>query len=203
MLDAEWRGERAPWQADLPCAAYMAGLDALGRALQNFSQGRQNGRPVGFPGFKRKGQCSESVFFQHPRLLNARQVEFTRALGPIRVKERMTKLLRLLEHDERARITRATITRHGRNYYVSFTVKRSRALNARRPQQPNQVVGVDVGLARQAALSSGQVFTNIRPLQANLRRVRRLQRKLDRQRRANNPSNYLPDGGPNRELATG
>jgi putative transposase len=31
-------------------------------------------------------------------------------------------------------------------------------------------------------------------LQVNLERLRRLQRKLDRQRRANNPGNYLPDG---------
>jgi putative transposase len=106
----------------------------------------------------------------------------------------MTKLLRLLESDARARITRATITRRGRRYYVSFTVKRSRALKARRPRHPNHVVGVDVGLARQATLSGGQVFENLRPLQANLRRLRRLQRKLDRQRRANNPGNYLPDG---------
>lgn len=194
VLDADWRRALAPWQAELPCGTYMAGFDALGRALKNFSEGRQAGRRVGFPVFKRKGRCSESVFFQHPRLLNARQVEFTRGLGPVRVKERMTKLLRLLERDERARITRATITRHGRNYYVSFTVKRSRALQMRRSRQPNQVVGVDVGLSRQAALSTGHVFANLRPLQQSLRRLRRLQRKLDRQRRANNPGNYLPDG---------
>jgi putative transposase len=53
---------------------------------------------------------------------------------------------------------------------------------------------VDVGLARLATLSTGQVAENSRPLQAELRRLRRLQRELDRQRRANNPRNYLPDG---------
>lgn len=193
-LDAAWRNGLAPWQADLPCGTYMVGFESLGRALQNFSHGRRSGRQVGFPDFKRKGRCSESVFFQRPRLLDARRVEFSRALGPVWVKERMTKLLRLLERDERARITRATITRRGRHYYVSFTVKRSRALKARHPRRPNHVVGVDVGLARQATLSSGQVFTNLRPLQTNLHRLRRLQRKLDRQRRANNPGNYLSDG---------
>ncbi len=38
------------------------------------------------------------------------------------------------------------------------------------------------------------MFANLHPLQANLKRLRRLQRHLDRQRRANNPGNYLPDG---------
>jgi putative transposase len=99
-----------------------------------------------------------------------------------------------LERDERARVTRATITRRGRHYYVSFTVKRSRTSKLRQPKRPNHVVGADVGLARQATLSTGQVFANVRPLQANLRRLRCLQRHLDRQRRANNPGNYLPDG---------
>jgi putative transposase len=194
VLNAAWRNERAPWQAELPCGTYMAGFEALGAALMNFSEGRKTGRRVGFPDFKRKGQCSESVFFQKPRVLDARWVEFTCAQGPVRTKERMTKLLRLLERDEQARITRATITRRGRHYYVSFTVKRSRALKLRHPKLPSHVVGADVGLARQATLSTGQVFANLRPLQANLRRLRRLQRHLDRQRRANNPGNYLPDG---------
>jgi putative transposase len=194
VLNAAWRNERAPWQAELPCGTHMAGFDALGAALKNFSEGRRTGRRVGFPDFKRKGQCPESVFFQHPRLLDARQVEFTCAQGPVRTKERMTKLLRVLELDEQARITRATITRHGRHYYVSFTVRRSRNLKHRRPKLPSHVVGADVGLARQATLSTGQVFANLRPLQANLRRLRRMERHLDRQRRANNLGNYLPDG---------
>jgi putative transposase len=51
-----------------------------------------------------------------------------------------------------------------------------------------------VGLARLATLSTGQVAANARPLQAVLVKLRRLQRQLDRQRRANNPGNYLPDG---------
>lgn len=181
VLDAAWRAEQAPWGSEVPCGTYMAGFEALGAALRNFTAGKASGRLVGFP---------KSVLFQHPRLLDARQ--FTRALGPVRVKERMTKLLRLLERDEHARITRATLTHHGRHYYVGFTVKRSAKL--RRPRHPELAVGVDVGLARQATLSTGQVFANLRPLQANLKWLRRLQRHLERQRRANNPGNYLPDG---------
>jgi putative transposase len=56
------------------------------------------------------------------------------------------------------------------------------------------VVGVDVGLTRLATLSTGDTAANARPLQTSRRSLRRLQRRLDRQRRANNPDNYLPDG---------
>jgi transposase len=50
------------------------------------------------------------------------------------------------------------------------------------------------GLARLATLSTAQAYANARPLQEALRKLARQQRRLDRQRRAANPGNYLPDG---------
>jgi putative transposase len=58
------------------------------------------------------------------------------------------------------------------------------------------VVGVDLGLRSLATLSTGESVANGRPLAAALRKLRRLNRRLDRQRRANNPANYNPDGTP-------
>jgi putative transposase len=69
-----------------------------------------------------------------------------------------------------------------------FTVARSP--KQRQARQPNTVVGVDVGIRQLATLSTGERVENLRPLQVELRRLRRLQRSLDRQRRANNPGNY-------------
>jgi putative transposase len=53
-LCSEFKGdavkdELAPWRSEVPVGAYQAGLEMLGRALQNFSQGRRAGRRVGFP----------------------------------------------------------------------------------------------------------------------------------------------------------
>ncbi len=146
VLNAAWREEQAPWVSEVPCGTYMAGFEALGAALRNFSAAKPSGQRVGFPKFKRKGRCQESVLFQRPRVLDARRVEFTSALGPVRVKERMTKLLRLLERDGHARITRATITCRGRHYYVSFTVKRSPKL--RRPKRPDHSSPCDLKRVR-------------------------------------------------------
>jgi putative transposase len=184
--------EVAPWRSEVVCGSQQAGLEALGQALRRFSEGRRVGKGVGFPRFRRKGACRESVIFQRPRLLDARRVEFDRRLGPIRTKERMSKLIRLLHEDERARVLRATVKYHGRTWYASFTVERSP--KRRRARRPNAVVGVDVGLRRLATISTGKRFENPRPLSEALRGLRCLQRSLDRQRRAANPGNYLPDG---------
>ena len=192
-LDREWRAELAPWQGEVVCGSYQAGFEALGQALQQFSQGRRQGRPVGFPRFRRKGgPQAESVIFQRPRIVNSRHVEFDRRVGPVRCRERLSKLVRLLERDPHARVLRSTVTRRGGKWFVSFTVERSP--KQRRARRPSAAVGVDVGLARLATVSTGARVANSRPLQAALGKLRRLQRQLDRQRRAANPGNYLADG---------
>jgi putative transposase len=189
---AKVKDEVAPWRSQVVVGSQQAGLEALGAGLQRFLDRRRSGRRVGFPRYRRKGRCRESVIFQKPRIVDRRRVEFDRRLGPIRSRERFTKLLRLLERDEHARIKRATVQRRGSRWYVSFTVERS---PKQRPvQRPDTVVGMDVGLRHLATLSTGERVENLRPLQANLRKLRRLQRRLDRQRRANNPDNYRPDG---------
>lgn len=93
QLCSEFKGhaikdELAPWRSQVPVGSYQAGLEALGRALQNFSQARQVGRRVGFPRFRAKGRCREAVIFQRPRIRSVRQVEFDKRLGPLRVKEK-------------------------------------------------------------------------------------------------------------------
>jgi putative transposase len=194
-LCSEFKGdtikdELAPWRAQVPVGSYQAGLEMLGRALQNFSRARRAGRTVGFPRFRVKGRCKEAVIFQKPRIKSARRVEFDWRLGAIRTKERMSKLIRLLERDEHARIVRATVSRSGSNWFVSFAVERSP--KRRRARSPDAAVGVDVGLTRLATLSTGELFANARPLSDALRCLGRLQRQLERQRRTNNPGNYLP-----------
>jgi putative transposase len=206
QLCSEFKGdavkdELAPWRSQVPVGSYQAGLEALGKALQNFSQGRKAGRRVGFPRFRRKGKCRESVIFQRPRIKSAREIEFDGRLGPIRTRERMSKLIRLLARDQQARVMRATVGRSGSNWYVSFTVERS--AKQRRSRQPDAAVGVDVGLTRLATTSDGRRFANARPLQGALQKVRRLQQQLDRQRRANNPVTTGPMGAPNRARRTG
>jgi putative transposase len=141
----------------------------------------------------------ESVIFQRPRITDTRHVDFDRRLGPVRTREPMSKLIRLLNRDPRARVLRSTVSRQNDRWFVSFTVERTH--KQRRARRTNAVAGVDLGLRSLATVSVGLEVPNGRPLQAALRRLRRLQRRLDRQRRAANPRNFLHDGrsprGPN------
>ena len=182
----------APWRGEVVTGSYQAGLEALGRALQSYSAARKAGRRVGFPRFRAKGRSHEAVIFQRPRLADSRHVVLDRRPGPLRTKESMRKLARLLDSDPQARVMRSTVQRVNGGWVISFTVQRSPKL--RRARRPEAAVGVDVGLARLATLSTGHVAANSRPLQASLRALRRLQPQLDRQRRSNNPGNYHLDG---------
>lgn len=182
------KDELAPWRREVVTGSYQAGLEALGRALQNYTAGRRAGRRLGFPGFRVKGHCHESVIFQRPRLIDSRHVMLDRRLGPLQAKESMRKLIRLLARDPEARILRSTVQRLNAGWVISFTVERSP--KRRRARRPNAAVGIDLGLTRLATLSTGSVIKNARPLRAERHRLRRLQRHLDRERRANNPGNY-------------
>jgi len=189
---APLKDDVCPWRSEVVVGSMQAGLEQLGRALQHHSKGKTAGRRVGFPRFRAKGRCHESVIFQRPRLPDSRHVLLDRRLGPVRTKESMRKLMRLLARDERSRVLRSTVQRTNGGWAISFTVQRS--TKQRQACKPLAVVGVDIGLSRLATMSNGQVAANSRPLQSVQAKLRRLQRQLDRQRRAANPSNYLPDG---------
>jgi putative transposase len=192
-LYTEWRNARdrvAPWRAEVPYTAFLTGLEGLGRALQGFSHSRKQGRRAGFPRFRARGRARERIFFMHAecRPADTRHVRVPK-LGLVRSAERLTKLNRLLGSDPNARIVRATLSQaRSGTWFVSFAVERSP--KHRRPRRPDAVVGMDLGLRRLAVLSTGEHFENPRPVAGALHRLRRLQRSLDRQRRAANPGNY-------------
>jgi putative transposase len=60
---------------------------------------------------------------------------------------------------------------------------------------PNpEIVGIDLGIKYLAVTSDGQIIENPKAYYQAQAKLRRLQRKLDRQRRANNPDCYDEDG---------
>jgi len=189
---APLKHEICPWRREVVVGSQQAGLEALGRALESFSRGRRQGRRVGFPRYRAKGRCPESVIFQRPRIADNRHLILDRRLGPIRSKERLAKLTRLLERDPNARVVRSTVTRRGDRWLIAFSVERSP--KQRQARRPRSVVGVDLGLASLATISTGEQIANGKPLAKTIRALRLAQRSLERQRRANNPANYLADG---------
>jgi putative transposase len=157
-------------------------LDALARALANFSgsrAGRRAGRPVGFPRFKPKHRTRPSCRFTTGaiRVEPERHHVVLPRLGRIRTHESTRKLARRIEQGT-ARILSATISQGAGRWSVSFTCQVERA--TRSPRRPDAVVGVDVGIRHLAVLSSGRQVPNPAPLAAALRTLRRRNRQLAR-----------------------
>jgi len=186
-LRREWnraKYQAAPWWSRNSKEAYSSGLDALARALKNFTdakQGRRKGAKVGFPKPKRKGRSRDACRFTTGpiRVEPDRHHVVLPRLGRIRTHESTRKLARRLEQGT-ARILSATISRQGGRWFVSFTCQVQRAIGG--PRRPAARIGVDVGLCHLAVLSDGRRVPNPAPLRQAQQRLRRRNRQLARRR---------------------
>jgi putative transposase len=187
-LRREWNQAKqdiAPWWAENSKEAYSSGLDALARALRNWSSSRgdaSSARRVGFPRFKKRGRGRESCRFTTGaiRVASDRHHVILPRLGSIRTHESTRKLARRTER-QTARILSAAVSCQAERWFVSFTVEVDRNLTVNSDERP--VIGVDAGLRHLAVLSTGEVIENPRPGQKQLAKLKRLNRQLTRRRR--------------------
>jgi putative transposase len=186
-LRQEWnraKDEAAPWWAENSKEAYNSGLDALARALKNWSDsrsGRRKGRPIGFPRHKKKRRARVACRFTTGAirvLADRKHVQLPR-IGVVKTHESTRKLARRLEQGT-ARVLAATISRRADRWFVSFTVEVQRPIPTSNGE--SSVVGVDVGVRHLAVLSTGHTMANPRALEGSLRKLRRLNRQLARRR---------------------
>jgi len=184
-LRREWnraKSDVAPWWAENSKEAYNSGLEALARALKNWSDSRngsRKGRPTGFPRRKKKRRARVACRFTTGaiRVLPDRKHIQLPRIGVVKTHESTRKLARRLEQGT-ARILAATISRTADRWFVSFTVEVERTIPA--DNGKSSVIGVDVGVHHLAVLSTGQTISNPRALEHSLRRLRGLNRELAR-----------------------
>ncbi|MEU0156067.1 IS607 family element RNA-guided endonuclease TnpB [Micromonospora fulviviridis] len=172
----------APWWRECSKEAFNTGLDALARALKNWSDsrgGKRAGRSVGFPRFKSRRRTTPSVRFTTGtiRVEPDRKHVVLPRLGRLKLHESARKLARRLDNGA-ARIMSATVRRDGGRWHVCFTVEVERTERA--PSRPDSVVGVDVGIKHLAVLSTGELVSNPRHLNVAQRRLRALGRAMSR-----------------------
>ncbi|MEU0154789.1 IS607 family element RNA-guided endonuclease TnpB, partial [Micromonospora fulviviridis] len=166
----------APWWRECSKEAFNTGLDALARALKNWSDsrgGKRAGRPVGFPRFKSRRRSTPTVRFTTGTIgveSDRKHVVLPR-LGRLKLHESARKLARRIDNGT-ARIMSATVRRDGGRWHVSFCVEVERVVPV--PARPDSTVGVDVGVKHLAVLSTGELVPNPRHLSSAQRRLRRL-----------------------------
>jgi putative transposase len=135
--------------------AYADGIDGAVEAYWNWQRsraGKRDGKPMGFPRFKKKGRDQDRVSFA----TGAMRVEPDRrhltlpVIGTVRTHENTRRIVRLIAKN-RARVLAITVRRNGIRLDASVRVL------VARPQQPKVAhpgsrVGVDVGVRRLATV---------------------------------------------------
>ncbi|MEU1836797.1 IS607 family element RNA-guided endonuclease TnpB [Micromonospora chersina] len=176
------KGHVAPWWTECSKEAFNTGLDAVARALKNWSAsntGKRAGQRVGLPRYKSRRRSVPSVRFTTGtiRVESDRKHVVLPRLGRLKTHESTRKLARRLDAGT-LRILSATVRRTGGRWYVAFCVEGERGPQA--PKRPSAVVGVDVGIRHLAVLSTGELEPNPQHLAAASRRIRRLARRMSR-----------------------
>jgi len=193
-LRREWNAAKdrvAPWWAENSKEAYSAGLADLARGFEAFWASRRDARRgprMSFPRFKGRRRRRESYRYTTGRfgVSGRTRVQLPR-VGHVRTHEPTGKPAARLAAGQ-ARVLSMSVCRDNGRWYCSLCCEVWREVKP--AERPGEVVGVDVGIKHLAVLSTGETIPNPRALGAAQRRLRRHQRRLDRQRRASNPGCY-------------
>ena len=207
------KDEVAPWWREVSMHAFRSGVVDAAAALKNWSDsrsGRRKGPKVGFPKFKKKDRTVPSVSFveinhqlswlhpdRHqirlmlPRLSPDPQVHRRiKQLAWLHTVESTGALCRLVASGE-ASIQKVTIAKRGGRWQASFLVRYKTAPVPKPVKHRGGLIGVDAGVKHLVTTSKpvpgvtdadGHV-SNPKALDANLRRLRHLDRAVARAKR--------------------
>lgn len=198
LLKKEFNKVKPDWVSEVTTWAYQGAFDDLQAAFKRFwdiqsgktpkpsnpTKPRKDGRPHFWPRFKRRGKAVPSFYTKNQTIkFQGHNFQFDKGrVGWVN----MTEKFRFSGN----KIMGGRISYRSGYWWLSVQVE----VDHEMPEHNSDAVGVDLGIKYLAVTSDGEVFDNPKALQKAQRKLRRLQRKLDRQRRANNPDNYNEDG---------
>lgn len=160
-----------PWLKETSDWVLKEAITNACNAYENFFKKR-----AGFPRYKSKRDHTQSASWRRPVLKGKNHV-FIPKIGTIRFREHRAI------NGEIKTIT-VTRTSSGR-YFVSFLVDDGKDAPAK-PIHAETSVGIDVGLASFCTLSTGEKIPNPRFSKESERRIKKLQRRLSRQKKWSN-----------------
>jgi putative transposase len=158
------RREQFPWMLEVTKNAAQMAIIQLGQAFQNYFAGRAR-----YPQFGRKGVHDRFTLTNDQFAVDGSRIRIPN-LGWVRMRE----TLRFT-----GKVMSATVSRVAGRWFVSVTLDAHDTSHL--PQAENQgAVGVDLGIAALATLSTGQTIPGPKAHQTLLERLRRLSRALSR-----------------------
>jgi putative transposase len=165
-LLVEWVKSENPWYYEVSKTSPQYALRYLSSALTDFFKKKSmNGRPVGFPKFKRKGQ-HDSFTLEGTIKINHCSLQLPR-LGILKTYERLPQGLSPKT---------AVISRTAERWFVSFSYE----IEPMPVAKLAGACGVDLGIKTLATLSTGKTFANPQPYRQSQAKLARLQKAASR-----------------------
>ncbi len=158
--------EQFPWMLEVTKNAPQMAIIQLGEAFKNFFAGRAK-----YPKFRKKGVHDRFTLSNDQFSIDGCRIRIPN-LGWVRMRESLRF---------NGKIMSATISRVADRWFVSITVDTEDPPKSRAENQGT--VGVDLGVAALATLSTGETITGPKPHKALLDRLRRLSRSLSRKQK--------------------
>jgi putative transposase len=170
----------APWWRECSKQTFAYGLANLANGFKAFLEsrsGKRKGPKVEFPTFKHEG-ARRSLRSDTAYVVDGRHVRLPK-IGAVRTKGSTAALLSKVQAGT-GRVLSATVSGTAGRWYVSFGCEAEREQGT--PAQPDEVVGVDLGVKSLAVLSTGEVVPNPKHLGRYARRMARLGRQCSRRK---------------------
>ena len=190
------KGEQYPFVYEVTKYACARSFANLGRAYKRFFEDLKKGI-VSYPQFKRKKDNHGSFYFAEVKLsdTNANSKIFKKMTHNEKLKRQYLKVPNLgcVKMTRRVRfngkINGVVISQEGDRYFASFSMAISEEEYHRTHPHAKEIhkeksVGVDVGIKSALVLSDGISIENPKPLKQNLRKIKRLSRRLDKRTHA-------------------
>lgn len=194
------------WTAIIPASSVDGVFDDLQAAFNRFWdrykkgelkppadwKGRKDGKMFGWPSRKTR-QKSIPAFYQSNQSIKAQHFEGNFVRIPKVGWVNMSEPLRF-----EGKVLGSRVTYRQRRWWLSVQIE----IPHETPKHNSEAVGIDFGIKylwQTSEADEGE--ENPRILRKSLRKRRRLQRKLDRQRRANNPDNFDAKGRAKRRCS--
>lgn len=171
--------QATPWLSEVSSRATYEAADNFYQAAANFfksCKGERKGRKIKPPCFKKKGKSQSVVRFSH-------HTQFSIEGRRLRISGLREKILTREKVRFKGKIKSLSIKLVAGRWFASVLVDLARASlpeNTKAQKPRAKSVGVDLGLTSLAALSTGELIANPKPLRKKLRLLKRRQRQASR-----------------------
>ena len=168
--------QSTPFMAEVASRATYVAADQFHQAASNFfasCKGTRKGKKLKPPTFKKKGMSPDIFRLDH-------KTQFSAQGHNLRV-QGLPEQIRMRENIRfNGTAQSVSIKRRAGKWFASFLVELAETPPAKQTTARKPSVGVDLGLKVLAALSTGELIENPRPLRRKLRLLKRPQRQQSR-----------------------